>query len=124
MNKNFEKKVIWLLFILLIVIGLNGCTYTIKPKISQPDPVVHRLGHRESQDPAHRLHSRLTEAEEAGFKLVTTSKDMARLETSTGELFHWIASSAAVLEVRMEIDDEDRLASLIKERLRRRQFGK
>tara|TARA_B100001123_G_C15047307_1_gene922098 strand:- start:189 stop:428 length:240 start_codon:yes stop_codon:yes gene_type:complete len=40
MNKNFEKKVIWLLFILLIVIGLNGCTYTIKPKISQPDPVV------------------------------------------------------------------------------------
>lgn len=66
----------------------------------------------------------LTEAEEAGFKLVTTSKDMARLETSTGELFHWIASSAAVLEVRMEIDDEDRLASLIKERLRRRQFGK
>jgi len=64
----------------------------------------------------------LTEAEEAGLTLVTTSKDMARLETAAGELFHWVAASALVLEVRMHIDDEDRLAGLIKEKLRRRKF--
>ncbi|WP_299811037.1 tetraacyldisaccharide 4'-kinase [uncultured Roseibium sp.] len=64
----------------------------------------------------------LTEAEEAGLQLVTTAKDMVRLETSDGELFHWIASSARVLEVRMEIDDEDRLMGLIRETLRNRSF--
>ena len=64
------------------------------------------------------VKSLLTEAEEAGLTLVTTSKDMARLETSDGELFHWIASSTEVLDVRMEIDNEDRLAGLIKEKLR------
>jgi tetraacyldisaccharide 4'-kinase len=62
----------------------------------------------------------LTEAEAEGLHLVTTSKDMVRLETAEGELFHWIASSTAVMEVRMEIDDEDRLAGLIEEKLRRR----
>lgn len=65
----------------------------------------------------------LTEAEEAGLTLVTTSKDMARLETSDGELFHWIASSTEVLEVGMEIDNEDRLAGLIKERIRKRKLS-
>ncbi|MHA7774251.1 tetraacyldisaccharide 4'-kinase [Roseibium sp. M-1] len=64
----------------------------------------------------------LTEAEAAGLTLVTTSKDMARLETSNGELFHWISASTAVLEVRMDIDDEDRLSDLIKEKLRRLKF--
>jgi tetraacyldisaccharide 4'-kinase len=64
----------------------------------------------------------LTEAEEAGLTLVTTSKDMARLETSAGELFRWISASTIVLEVRMDIDDEDRLSGLIKEKLRRRKF--
>ena len=65
------------------------------------------------------VRSLLTEAEEAGLQLVTTSKDMARLETSNGELFHWITSSTVVLEVRMEIDDEDRLVALIKEKIRK-----
>jgi len=69
------------------------------------------------------IQALLTEAEEAGLTLVTTSKDMARLETSSGELFHWIASSTEVLEVRMEIDNEDRLAGLIKEALRRRKLS-
>ncbi|TYC62369.1 tetraacyldisaccharide 4'-kinase [Rhodobacterales bacterium] len=64
----------------------------------------------------------LTEAEEHGLQLVTTSKDMARLVTSDGELFHWIASSTTVLEIRMEIDDEDRLMGLIREKLRQRAF--
>jgi tetraacyldisaccharide 4'-kinase len=78
--------------------------------------------------PDHHAYSQadikalLTEAEEAGLRLVTTSKDMVRLETSQGELFHWIASSAAVLDVRMDIDDEDRLAGLIKEMLRQHTF--
>jgi len=65
----------------------------------------------------------LTEAEEAGLALVTTAKDMARLETTSGELFHWIASSTEVLDVRMEIDNEDRLAGLIKEKLRKRRLS-
>lgn len=78
--------------------------------------------------PDHHAYSQadikalLTEAEEGGLQLVTTSKDMARLETSSGELFHWIASSTEVLDVRMEIDDEDRLSGLIKEKLRRRKL--
>ncbi|GAB4525971.1 MAG: tetraacyldisaccharide 4'-kinase [Roseibium sp.] len=76
--------------------------------------------------PDHHLYTEadvkalLTEAEADGLSLVTTSKDMVRLETAEGELFHWISSSTTVLEVRMEIDDEDRLAGLIKEKLRRR----
>lgn len=72
--------------------------------------------HQYSEKDARTL---LTEAEEAGLQLVTTSKDMARLETSNGELFHWMASSTEVLEVRMEIDDEDRLIALIKEKIRK-----
>ena len=68
------------------------------------------------------MRALLTEAEEDGLQLVTTSKDMARLVTSDGELFHWIASSTAVLEIRMEIDDEDRLMALIREKLRQRAF--
>lgn len=65
----------------------------------------------------------LTQAEEDGLQLVTTSKDMARLVTSGGELFHWIASSAAVLDIRMDIDDEDRLMGMIREMLRSRSFS-
>ncbi|MDN3718348.1 tetraacyldisaccharide 4'-kinase [Roseibium salinum] len=65
----------------------------------------------------------LTEAEEASLQLVTTAKDMARLETADGELFHWISSTTHVLDVRMEIDDEDRLMSLIRERLKRRKLA-
>ncbi|PVB63076.1 tetraacyldisaccharide 4'-kinase [Labrenzia sp. 011] len=64
----------------------------------------------------------LTEAEEANLQLVTTAKDMVRLETSDGELFHWIASTAQVLDLRMDIDDEDRLIGLIRETLRKRSF--
>jgi len=76
----------------------------------------------------HHLYSEadiralLTEAEEEGLQLVTTAKDMARLITANGELFHWIASSAKVLDVRMDIDDEDRLIGLIRETLRKRSF--
>ncbi|MES0880171.1 tetraacyldisaccharide 4'-kinase [Roseibium sp. SCP14] len=61
----------------------------------------------------------LTEAENADLQLVTTSKDMARLSTSDGELFRWITSSTATLDVRMDIDDEDRLVALIREKIRK-----
>jgi len=77
----------------------------------------------------HHLYSQadiralLTEAEEDGLHLVTTSKDMTRLVTSSGELFHWIASSASVLEIGMQIDDEDRLMGLVREKLRQRKFS-
>lgn len=84
---------------------------------------------RTREFPDHHAYSEadvralLTEAEEDGLQLVTTSKDMVRLMTSDGELFHWIASSAAVLEIRMDIDDEDRLMGMIREKLRSRSFS-
>lgn len=90
------------------------------------------LGHEVKKTrafPDHHAYSQadikalLTEAEDAGLTLVTTSKDMARLETSQGELFHWIASSTEVLDVRMEIDNEDRLAGLIQEKIRKRKLA-
>ena len=31
MSKNFERKVIWVLFILLVIIGLKGCAGTKVP---------------------------------------------------------------------------------------------
>lgn len=65
----------------------------------------------------------LTEAEEEGLQLVTTAKDMARLQTSAGELYHWIASSAEVLDVQMDIDDLDRLMALVREKLRSLKFN-
>ncbi|GAA0778748.1 tetraacyldisaccharide 4'-kinase [Roseibium denhamense] len=64
----------------------------------------------------------ITQAEENGLQLVTTAKDMARLETGSGELMHWLASRSEVLDVDMVIEEEDRLIALINERLRRRQF--
>ncbi|MES0809637.1 tetraacyldisaccharide 4'-kinase [Roseibium sp. SCPC15] len=65
------------------------------------------------------VQSLLTEAEKDDLQLVTTSKDMARLSTSDGELFRWITASTAILDVRMDIDDEDRLIALIREKVRK-----
>ncbi len=68
------------------------------------------------------IRALMVEAEEEGLQLVTTSKDMARLATSEGELFRWITARTEVLEVRMEINDEDRLVGLVEETLRIRSF--
>lgn len=64
----------------------------------------------------------LTKAEQNGLQLVTTAKDMARIETLNGEIFHWLGSRSEVLDVQMEIPDEDRLVALIKDCLRSRAF--
>ncbi|WP_420411962.1 tetraacyldisaccharide 4'-kinase [Roseibium sp.] len=64
----------------------------------------------------------ITQAERDGLQLVTTAKDMARLETQKGEIFHWLAARSEVLHVRMDIPDEDRLIGLIKDCLRNRTF--
>ena len=41
-NKKIETKVIWILFVLLIFIGLNGCAKTKGLETSQPDPQVEK----------------------------------------------------------------------------------
>ncbi len=64
----------------------------------------------------------LTKAEHGGLQLVTTEKDMVRIETLSGEIFHWLATKTEVLEVQMEIPEEDRLIALIKDCLRNRAF--
>lgn len=64
----------------------------------------------------------LTESDRDGLQLVTTAKDMARITTQRGEIFHWLAAKAEVLDVQMEIPEEDRLVSLIKDCLRNRAF--
>ncbi|WP_299480432.1 tetraacyldisaccharide 4'-kinase [uncultured Roseibium sp.] len=68
------------------------------------------------------VSSLLTDAENQGLQLVTTSKDMVRLATLNGELFRWIAARAEVLDVAMEIEAPERLMALIQERLRARAF--
>lgn len=64
----------------------------------------------------------ITRAEAADLQLVTTSKDMARIAASEGEIFHWLARQSDVLDVSMEIKPEDRLMTLITDALRRRAF--
>ncbi|MEP4769050.1 MAG: tetraacyldisaccharide 4'-kinase [Roseibium sp.] len=64
----------------------------------------------------------LSEAEAEGLQLATTAKDMTRLKSSDAELFRWLSSRAAVLDVHMEIDGEVRLLGLLKETLSRRGF--
>jgi len=110
--------------------NLSGARLFAFAGIGRPEKffsTLKALGHdlkRSRSFPDHHAYSKadvqalLTEAEQDGLMLVTTAKDMARLETSEGELFHWIAASTEVLDVRMEIDNEDRLAGLIKEKLR------
>lgn len=64
----------------------------------------------------------LTRAETQGLQLVTTAKDMARIESAEGEIYRWLAKRSAVLEVDMRIEPETRLMDLISETLRRRSF--
>lgn len=64
----------------------------------------------------------LRRSEDKGWQLVTTAKDMARLRSSEHQIFRWLSSRTEVLPVDMEIDDEDRLVTLIRERIRQRAF--
>lgn len=64
----------------------------------------------------------LTTAEEKGLQLVTTAKDMARIDGSNREMLRWLAARTVVLEVTMKLPEEDRLIGLIRESLRRRSF--
>lgn len=75
--------------------------------------------HRYSETDARAL---LTEAENGGLQLVTTRKDMMRLQSSETELFRWLAAKTEVLDVAMKIDDPDRLIALVRERLRAKSF--
>ncbi|NBN64444.1 tetraacyldisaccharide 4'-kinase [Pannonibacter tanglangensis] len=64
----------------------------------------------------------ITRAEAAGLQLVTTAKDMARIEASDGEIFHWLAKESDVLRVTLAVEPEDRLQQLVADALRRRAF--
>ena len=66
--------------------------------------------------------SMLKIAEAEGLQLVTTAKDMARLQSGRHEIFRWLAARSEVLEVEMEITEETRLIAMIRERLRNRSF--
>ncbi|MEJ8473531.1 tetraacyldisaccharide 4'-kinase [Roseibium algae] len=61
-------------------------------------------------------------AEAEGLQLVTTSKDMARLKTAGPEIFRWLAARSEVLAVSMEIEGEEQLFSIIRDKLRSRAF--
>lgn len=64
----------------------------------------------------------LKQAEQDDIQLVTTAKDMARLETARHEIFRWLAAKSEVLEVEMEIQQEDFLMGLISEKHRQRAY--
>jgi len=64
----------------------------------------------------------LTRSEAKGLQLVTTAKDMVRLNTARHEIFRWLAARSAVLNVTMKIQGEDRLVGLIREIRRSRTF--
>jgi tetraacyldisaccharide 4'-kinase len=57
-------------------------------------------------------------AEEESLQLVTTAKDMARLKTARNEIFRWLAARSEVLDVVMDIEGEDRLVGMIREKVR------
>ncbi|MBD8878027.1 tetraacyldisaccharide 4'-kinase [Roseibium polysiphoniae] len=64
----------------------------------------------------------LKAAEAEDLQLVTTAKDMARLQSARHEIFRWLVARTQVLSVAMEIDDEDRLVGIIRESIRSRVF--
>ena len=49
MNKKIETKIIWILFVLLILIGLNGCAKTVsmntteEPKVEKEIPTLMKM---------------------------------------------------------------------------------
>lgn len=92
---------------------LKNLGYAVKKTRAFADH--HRFTETEAQD-------LLTQAEAEGLQLVTTAKDMVRLQSGEAELFRWLESRAEVLDVSMEVADESRLIALIKEMLSRRNF--
>lgn len=75
--------------------------------------------HRYSEQDATLL---LKQAEDEDLQLVTTAKDMARLNTARHEIFRWLAAKSEVLEISMEIQEEDFLTGLIAEKHRQRAY--
>jgi len=65
----------------------------------------------------------LTDAEARGLQLVTTEKDMARLENSRAEIHRWLAARSMALPVEMVLDNEARLLELVEDAVRKRAFG-
>jgi len=64
----------------------------------------------------------LRKSEAEGLLLVTTEKDMARISTTSGEIFRWLESKAETLPVTMTVSEPERLKDIIRQMLRARSF--
>ncbi|GGB52386.1 tetraacyldisaccharide 4'-kinase [Roseibium aquae] len=64
----------------------------------------------------------LRQAESEDLQLVTTEKDMVRIETSRSEIFRWLENRTETLAVAMHVDDPARLKGLVRQTLRSRSF--
>lgn len=76
--------------------------------VEKPFPDHHPYSHSDAE-------LLLTEADDKGLLLVTTAKDMARIQSLEGEFARWLAGKARVVNVEMRIEDADRLCERIKE---------
>ncbi|MXN66126.1 tetraacyldisaccharide 4'-kinase [Stappia sp. GBMRC 2046] len=81
--------------------------------VEKPFPDHHPYSHAEAE-------ALLTEADDKGLLLVTTAKDMARIQSLDGEFARWLAGRARVLNVEMRIEEADRLCERIEEAARRK----
>lgn len=79
--------------------------------VEKPFPDHHPFSHSEAE-------ALLTEAEDKGLLLVTTAKDMARIQSLSGEFSRWLAGRARVVEVDMRIEEVERLCERIEEAAR------
>lgn len=66
--------------------------------------------------------SLLKDAESRHLQLVTTEKDMVRIETAQSEIFRWLEVRTEVLPVHMRVPDALRLSHIVQERVQKRRF--
>ncbi|NRG19810.1 tetraacyldisaccharide 4'-kinase [Rhizobiales bacterium] len=79
--------------------------------IEKPFPDHHPYSYSEAE-------ALLTEADDKGLLLVTTAKDMVRIQSLTGEFPRWLAGRARVVDVNMRIEEAERLCERIGEAAR------
>lgn len=76
----------------------------------------HPVTEKEAEDLVAVAYSR-------DLQLVTTSKDMVRLDPGEHEIFRWLAERSEVLEITIAIEQEERLIGIIREKLRQRSLA-
>ncbi|EFO34488.1 tetraacyldisaccharide 4'-kinase [Roseibium sp. TrichSKD4] len=75
--------------------------------------------HEFSEAEAQKL---LELSEQRHLQLVTTEKDMVRIETARPEIFRWLATRTEVLPVYMRVPDGERLSHIVQERINKRRY--